>query len=553
MREIPTKESLTVEFKSDLKRYPDAELVEEIVGMANTEGGTLFLGVEDDGTPTGLHKEHKDAIRAAALVANRTVPSLSVRTEVFEINEVPVMSFEIPKSRAVAATSDGKILRRRLKADGTPEKIPMFPYEITSRLSDLSLLDFSAQPLPSATMDDLDPNQIIRLRQTISNNPDGDKNLLELTDEELEQALHFIVKSGNSYIPTITGMVMVGKEQSIRKLMPTVRADFQVLQGSKVIINQSYTKPLIEVAELFEEYLKPWNPEQEMEYGLFRIPVPAFSKRAFREGLMNAFAHRDYSMMGRIRVEISDDGLTISSPGGFIEGVTIENLISAEPHGRNQTLSDAMKRVGLAEKTGRGIDRIYEGSIEFGRPWPDYSASRSNRVILFIPRGKADLPFAKMIADEQNTKGRPLSISYLLILSKLKEERRMSLDRIAKETHLEINRTVVILEDMLEDGLVEEYGRGRNRSYMLSSRVYKKVGKEKEYIRQSGIDKVRYPEMIIKLAQGQGGIITKHDVAELLHVEENQAYQYISALMKEGKLTKNQSGRYANYRLTEAR
>lgn len=551
MREIPAKETLTVEFKSDLKRYPDAELIEEIVGMANTEGGTLFLGVEDDGTPTGLHKDHRDAVGAAALVANKTVPSLSVRTEIFEINGVMIMSFEVPKSRAVVATSEGKILRRKLKVDGAPENIPMFPYEITTRLSDLSLLDFSAQPLASATMEDLDPNQMVRVKQTIQNNPDGDKNLLELPDEEIELALHFIVRNGEKYIPTITGMLMIGKEQSIQKLMPTVRADFQVLKGSDVVINQSYTKPVVEVAEIFEEYLKPWNPEQEMEYGLFRVPVPEFSKRAFREGLMNAFAHRDYSMMGRIRVEINDEGLIISSPGGFIEGVNINNLISAEPHGRNQTLSDAMKRIGLAEKTGRGIDRIFEGSIEFGRPWPDYSESTSNRVVLFIARGKADLAFAKMIADEQNLKGRPLSISYLLVLSILKDERRMSLERIVETTHLGMSRTIVILEDMLEDGLIEEYGKGKSRSYTLSRRIYKQVGKEKEYVRQAGIDKVRYPEMILKLAREQKGIITKSDVAELLHIEEHQAYQYIVKLVKDGKLKKKNNGRYANYCLIE--
>lgn len=552
MAQIPDKESLTIEFKSDKKRYPDADLIDAIVGMANTEGGTLYLGIEDDGTPTGLNKAHTDAIQAAALVANKTVPALSVRAEIFDINSVSVMAFEIPRSRAIVATSDGKLLRRRLKADGSPENIPMFPYEITSRLSDLSLLDFSAQPIPSATLDDIDPNQMLRLRQAIRNNPESDKNLLELTDEEIELALHFIVRDRDSFTPTITGIVMVGKESSIQKLMPTVREDFQVLQGSDVIINQSYTKPILEISEIFEEYLKPWNPEQEMEYGLFRIAVPAFSKRAFREGLMNAFAHRDYSMMGRVRVEINDEGLTISSPGGFIEGVTIDNLITVEPHGRNPALSDAMKRIGLAEKTGRGIDRIYEGSIEFGRPWPDYSASTSNRVTLFIARGKADLAFAKMIADEQNLKGRPLSISYLLILSALKEERRMNLERITAVTHIGSGRAIVILEDMIEDGLVEEIGSGKTRSFILSSRIYKQVGKEKEYVRQSGIDKIRYPEMILKLAKEQGGLITKKDVAELLHLDDHQAYRYISKLIEEGLLEKYHSGRYANYRLTES-
>ena len=106
--------------------------------------------------------------------------------------------------------------------------------------------------------------------------------------------------------------------------------------------------------------------------------------------MINAFCHRDYTMLGTVRVLIDDEGMTISSPGGFIDGVTLENLLTVEPHGKNPALADALKRIGLAEKTGRGIDRIYEGSIIYGRPWPDYSETTSTNVRLFIQRAKAD-------------------------------------------------------------------------------------------------------------------------------------------------------------------
>lgn len=79
-------------------------------------------------------------------------------------------------------------------------------------------------------------------------------------------------------------------------------------------------------------------------------------------------------------------------------------------HGKNPALADALKRIGLAEKIGRGIDRIYEGSIIYGRPWPDFSETTSSNVKLFIQRAKADGKFTKMISDEQNRLGKPLSI-----------------------------------------------------------------------------------------------------------------------------------------------
>ena len=418
---IPKNETLTVEFKSDLKRYSDRELVEEIVGMANTEGGVLYLGVEDNGQPTGVHENHKDPIGLAAMIANMTVPSISVRAEIIRENDTDIMKIEIPVSRTVAATSAGKTLRRRLNAEGNPENVPMYPYEIPSRLSELSLLDYSAQPLSGASQDDLDPNERIRLRKIIQNRQGGEKNLLQLTDEELDRALRLTTEKEGKIIPTVTGMLMIGKEERLKVLMPTVRTDFQVLEGTTVRMNETMFGPLLDVFERIETYVNAWNPEREMEYGLFRLPIPEFDRNAFREGLVNAFCHRDYTMLGSVRVLIDDEGLTISSPGGFIDGVNLKNLLTVEPHGRNQVLADALKRVGLAEKTGRGIDRIYEGSIIYGRPWPDFSETTSRCVKLYIQRAKPDITFTKMIVDEQNRIGRAFSIYPLMILSALKK------------------------------------------------------------------------------------------------------------------------------------
>ena len=70
MREIPERESLTVELKSDAKRLPDRELAEAVVCLANTQGGEIYLGVEDDGEVTGLHPAHVDLTGLTAMIAN---------------------------------------------------------------------------------------------------------------------------------------------------------------------------------------------------------------------------------------------------------------------------------------------------------------------------------------------------------------------------------------------------------------------------------------------------------------------------------------------------
>ena len=551
MCELPKKETLTVEFKSDRgKGYSDEGLVDEIVGMTNTEGGTLYLGIEDDGRVSGIVKHHQDPIGLAALIANRTRPSLSVRTEILYSDDLPVMAISIPKSYSVIATVSGKILKRRLKVDGSPEVIPMYPYEIYTRLSDLRKLDFSTQPIQDGTAEDLDPNQLFRLRETIQNQ-NGDQQLLALSDEELEQALRLTVRVGEAVYPTLTGLLLVGKESSLKRLIPTASAVFQVMQGTRVVMNESFTKPIMELVDLFSSYMKAWNPEKEFDYGMFRIPIPEFSKPAFREGLINAFAHRDYSMMGSVRIQVSDEGLTISNPGGFIEGITLENLLTAEPCGRNPLLSDALKRIGLAERTGRGIDRIFEGSITFGRPWPDYSESTSKQVTLFIPRAKADTEFIQMIMDEQKSMGHPLAIHTLLILSVLYSERKVSMHDLVERTHASLTRLKPLIETLIERGVVEEIGRTSQRMLMLGQKVYRKTGKTKEYTRQRGIDQVRFPEMILKLAESQNGAITKTDVVELLRVSKPKAYALLQQLCEERKLVLTGRGRYAKYELCQ--
>ncbi|WP_455264788.1 RNA-binding domain-containing protein [Phascolarctobacterium sp.] len=546
---LPKKETLEIEFKSDVKRYPDKDIIEAVSAMANTNGGILYLGVEDNGIVTGLHKSHMDAIGLVALIANNTIPSVSVRAEIVIENQHNVMKIATPMSRAVVSTSSGKILKRRLKLDGSPEAVPMYAYEITSRLSELSLLDVSAQPIAGATLDDFDPLQLNRLKEIIRSNPGGEKTLLELTDEELEFALRLISKDGDKLIPTMTGLLLLGKSDSLARLVPTAKATFQVLEGTNVKVNEETSKPILEVLELFQSYIKPWNSENEFEYDLFRIPVPEFSYAAIREGLINAFCHRDYSMLGNVRVLIDDEGMSITNPGGFIEGVNINNLLIVEPHGRNPALTDALKRIGLAEKTGRGIDRIFEGSIVYGRPLPDYSESTSRNVRLYLRRAKADIAFAKLITSEKKRDKKGLSIYALMILSCLREYRRSSLDQIAELTKLPKNKLTVSLEQLVERGTIEAVGKGKTRSFMLCKRYYYNNNSNMQYVRQSGIDDVRHEELVIKLARTQNGIFTKRDVMELLGLSDTLAYNLIKRMTANGEIELSQSGRYAKYKI----
>ncbi|MBQ2953815.1 MAG: putative DNA binding domain-containing protein [Clostridia bacterium] len=542
-RLIPERETLEIEFKSDIKKLSDTDLIDAIVAFANTNGGDLYLGVEDDGTITGLHKEHKDILQLSAFIANRTIPPVSVRVEMVG-SDPDVLMIHVPKSRSIVASSAGKIQRRRLKPDGSPENIPMYPYEINTRLSELSMLDFSSQPVPGAQYSDLDSVERARLRNMIQTYH-GETTLLELPDDELDKALQFAVTIDEKLIPTYTGILLIGKKEKLKEYMPTAESAYQMFKGTELLANESFHLPLLAAIEKIISFVEARNSESEMEMGIMRISIPEFDKRAVREAIVNAYAHRDYTRLGRVLVQIDADGLTISNPGGFVEGVTYENILRVEPHGRNPVLADALKRIGLAERSGRGVDRIFEGSLKFGRELPDYSESTSVTVKLLIPRGMPNTQMIALITDHQRKTGELMPINSLLILNALKQGRRMSLLDIAKETHVPEVKTRAALERLTEAGIIEAIGNTKSRTYTLSVRLYKNPA---DYVRQTDIDQVRHRELVKKLASAKK-FITRKDVVELLHISPPQAYRLLKKMVAENELVITGTTSAAKYTL----
>lgn len=540
---LPERETMEIEFKSDVKKLSDSDLVDAVVAFANTNGGSLYLGIEDNGSVTGLNEQHKDITQLAAYIANRTVPPVSVKAEILD-SEQPVLLIQVPKSRSIVAASNGKIQRRRLKADGTPENVPMYPYEISTRLSELSLLDFSAQPVPGAKYTDIDPLERERLRKIILAY-NGEKNLLELSDEELDKALQFVVTTADQLVPTYTGLLLLGKAEKIREYMPTAESAFIMMRGTDVTTNESFFLPLLAAIEKITDFISARNTSEEMEMGMFRISIPEFDPRAVREAVVNAFVHRDYTQLGRVLVKLDADGLSVSNPGGFIEGVTYQNILTVEPHGRNPVLADALKRIGLAERSGRGVDRIFEGSLLYGRDVPDYSESTSRTVKLFIPRGVPDKCLVALISEEQKRTGSPLPLNSLLVLNVLKNNHRMSLADMSHECAIPESKLKTTLERLTESGLIDAMGSGRGRAYVLSAKAYKDPI---QHVRQTDIDVVRYKELVITLARRKE-YITRRDVIELLHVSPSQAYRQLKKLVDEGVLALDGTTSAAKYTL----
>jgi len=548
---LPPCESLTVEFKSDRRKFSDAELVEAVVCLANTEGGELWLGVEDDGTPTGLHAEHRMLAGLAGMIAARTSPSLTVSVEAVELAGVPVARIRVPKAHGEVATNGGVYLRRRLKHDGKPECAPMLPHDRISRASSFGLMDVSAQPVAGATLADLDPLERERLRQAVQQYG-GDRVLLELDDEALDGALGLTARQADgSRAPTLTGLLLVGREPALQQLVPTHEFAFQVMAQQAVRFNEFRRFPLLKALDWLEINFRPYNPEDELQVGLFRVPVPKVDLGAFREAVANALIHRDYHRLGAVHVRLEDDALVVSNPGGLVDGVTLANLLTTEPRPRNPLLADAMKRIGVVERSGRGVDTIYRGMLKFGRPAPDYSRTDANNVVLRLPTEEADLGFVKLVVEEENRRQGALPVDSLIALAALRELKRLTADELAGRIQRDTPSAKRTLEALTEAGLVEAHGSTRARSYTLSAALYQRAGKKAAYTRQKGFSPIQHEQMVLNFVS-QHGRIKRSEVMELCHLSEDQAFRLLKRLMDGGLLSSHGEKRGVYYTLVRS-
>ena len=453
----------------------------------------------------------------------------------YNIEDMKVARIHVPKSRQLVSTSEGLLQRRRLMINGKPEAVPFYPHEFIQRQSALGLMDHSAMPILELTGKNLNPLERQRIREAIQLYR-GDQTLLPLTDEELDGALGLVVDVDGTLHPTLAGLLLMGREEDLRKYVPSHEIAFQVLAGTEVRMNEFFRKPLLQAFEEVERLFAARVTEKELDFGFFRVPVPDFDKLAFREAYVNSLVHRDYARLGAIHVQIDDDGLSISNPGGFVEGITLDNLLVTKPHPRNPLLADISKRLGLSERTGRGIDRIYEGLLRYGRPAPDYSQSNASSVIVQMSRVESDMAFLEMILTEEKRAGHPLPLDSLIVLSRLRQEKRLTTIDLTHSTQKSEQATRVILGKLVESGLVEAHGAARGRTYILSAKLYQKAGQKAGYVRQAGFDLIQQEQMILSYVK-ENNSIKRAEAADLCRIGPHQATRLLKKLAQEGKLT----------------
>lgn len=247
-------------------------------------------------------------------------------------------------------------------------------------------------------------------------------------------------------------------------------------------------------------------------------------------------------------MRLEDDALVVSNPGGLVDGVTLANLLVTEPRPRNPALADAMKRIGVVERSGRGVDKIFRGLLKFGRPAPDYSHTSAQSVVLRLPTTEADLDFRRLVVEEERRRHAELPIDSLIALAALRELKRLSADALAERIQRDATSARRTLEALTEAGLVEAHGATRAPSYTLSASLYQAVGDKAAYTRQLGFSAIQHEQMVLSYVR-QHGQIKRADVMELCRLSEDQAKKLLLRLREQERLTRNGERRGSYYTL----
>ena len=535
-------ETLDVEFKGEeAAPFSDRELVETVVCLANRSNhgfGWLLVGVEDDGRVSGARPRHEsgrtDPVRVQALIGNRTRPSLSARAEMVLLDGHAVLSVEVPASLQPVGTSDGHYLRRVIGGDGKPSCVPFHFHEMQSRQADLGLLDYSALQLDAVGFDALDPLEFDRYRRTIRENRHrGDHALLDLSDLELAKALGAAEHVNGEVAIRVLGLLLFGREDALASNLPAHEAAFQVVSGTGVEVNDFFRWPLLRVMEELEARYRAHNREKEILVGMSRVGVPDYPERAFREVVANALTHRDYTRLGAVHVQWHDDRLEVSNPGGFPDGVRLDNLLVTHPRPRNPLLADAFKRAGIVERTARGIDTIFVEQIRTGRPAPSYEKSTETSVVLELPGGEANLGFVRLVV-ERGREGRPFSQDELLLLSALEHARRLTVSEAARTIQKGASNAEGLLRQLRESDIVEVRGKAGQQVFELSEAAGLLLGDRADAGRGRA-EPVSHDRIVRQYLEDHGSISRK-DVADLCAISLPQSYRLLKKMELEGVL-----------------
>ena len=433
-------ESENIEFKAKLSD----EIYKEVIAFANTDGGTIYIGIDDKGNVIGLENVDDSYTRLTNGIRDAIQPDVTMFIR-YVLQEDKVIRIEV---------GEGSYKPYYLKSKG------LKPNGVYVRQGASSAP--ASQELIRKMIKDTDGDQFEDMRTMEQ----------ELTFEEAANAFkHYGVEFSEDKFITL-GLINLHDDHYTN--LALLLSD-QCKHTVKVAVFADEDKTIFKDAKEFEgsifrqlddtySYLLLCNRTMSTFQGLNRIEKKDYPEEALREALLNAMVHRDYSFSGSIIINVNDSEIEFISIGGLLPGLSVEDIQSGISQPRNRKLAEIFHRLKLIESYGTGIRRIYK-LYENNSVKPRIEVT-PNAFKLILPNTnyKNIIEPIKNIKEQITLKITPqmkVVIDYLSEYGEIGEEELQELLNVKR------TRAYIIARQMIEQGLIECLGRGENKRYYL--------------------------------------------------------------------------------------
>ena len=475
---IEKSEDEHIEFKRAEFSFNFDKLTEYCVALSNERGGLLILGVTDK-KPRKIvgTKAYKENL---AKIKERLVANVHLRIDVEEIlsPEGRVLIFHVP-SRPIGMPEhlNGRYLMR------AGEALTAMPPDMLKRIFDEAGPDFSAEICQNASLEDLNPEDIEDFRKHWAKKSRSEA-IAGLPIEQLLTDAELIIERKLTY----AALILFGKRTALGRHLGQAEVIYEY-RGNEA---SGPPQQRLEFRQgFFSFYDKLWktidlrNTNQHYQEGLFIWDIKTFNESAIREAILNAVCHRDYRMAGSVFVRQYPERIEIASSGGLPAGITFENILW-EQAPRNRRLAEAFSRCGLVERSGQGMNRIYEACIRESKAEPDFTHSDQDHFWITLHGTIRHPEFLNILEKIGNEKLLNFSTEDFIVIQAVFENRPLS-DRFTR-----------VAEKLYEEGLLEKGSRTKGKKWILARRIYSAVGKSGTYTRKKGLDKETNKELLLK-------------------------------------------------------
>ena len=340
-----------------------------------------------------------------------------------------------------------------------------------------------------------------------------------MTNEQLLTNAELIIDEKITY----AALILLGTRSALGRLLGQGEVIFEYRSNDASLSSQDrleYRQGFFTFDDEIWKIINLRNETQHFQDGLFIWDVPTFNERVVREALLNAISHRDYRLGASVFIRQYPRRLEIVSPGGFPQGVNPENILWRQ-NPRNRRIAEVLARCGLVERSGQGVNAMFEESIKESKPRPDFTGTDDYQVFLTLRGEVQDVRFLRFLEQV----GRETLLSFttedLLILDTLRHQ-----DAVPEEFTLR-------LKILRERGLVETIGTGKGTKYLLSKRFYMAIGDKAAYTRRRGLDRETNKALLIKHLEHYAA--EGSQLRDLIKVLPNLSRGQIQSLMKELK------------------